>query len=153
MVNHSQNRVFWQKRSILAKLARMVAPPVQMVAPLCSNFWVGSTGPNQVQDGSLESLVCLLSIPSGISEFGVVLPPQKPFLPRSLSATQKVGRKSFFFMYFELLEAQISKLNFSRVLVIFLLACPFQKFKVCKIPSSPSKCPRAWRGRDTGKNL
>ena len=96
MVNHSQNSVFWPEKSKLTKLARVVAPPARVVAPLCSTFWVGSTGPNHVQDGSLERLVYLLSIPSGIYGFGVDLTPQKSILPRSLSATQKVGRKSIF---------------------------------------------------------
>ena len=77
--------------------------------------------------------------------------PSKTISPKVTFCNSKSGQKVIFLMYFELLEAQISKLSFSRVLVIFLFACPFQKCQVCKIPSSPSKCPRARRGRDTGK--
>ena len=96
MINQGKNRVCRPEKSKLAILARVVAPPARVVAPLCSTFLMGYSCPNQVQDGSLESSVCLISIPSGISGFGVNLTPQKSILPRSLSATQKVGRKSKF---------------------------------------------------------
>jgi len=61
---------------------------------------------NQAHDILLESPGCLLSNPSGISQFGAHLPLQNFILPEVLPAGAKGGRKVIFMVFLALLIIQ-----------------------------------------------
>ena len=71
----------------------------------------------------LEILACLLSNPSGISEFGAHLPLQISIFPGLLLVCQNRGREVIFLGVFGLLETQIMpKLLFQAPIVVILHA-------------------------------
>ena len=75
-------------------------------AHLWTCFWRTSWHQNQAHDIFLESPGCLLSKPSGISQFGAHLPLQTFILPQVLPAGAKGGRKVIFIVFLALLIIQ-----------------------------------------------
>ena len=91
------------------KLANFLYAPrawALCVAHLSAYFWGTSRNQNQAHDILLESLVCLLSNPSGISQFGAYFPLQKFILLQVLPAGAKGGRKVIFMVFFAFLIIQ-----------------------------------------------
>ena len=112
------------------------------VARLLAYFWGTYWHQNQAHDRFLESPGCLLSSPSGISQFGAHFPLQNFILPQVLPAGEKCGRKVIFMVFLALLIIQN--------LVKFFVhtgACITYHEKSKNINFSSSKCPNHKRAR------
>jgi hypothetical protein len=107
--------------SKLAIFPLCAAPFSLCVALLWGLFWGTCRCPKCAQVGLLESLSCLLSNPTGISEFGAHFPLQIFILPRLLPVCQKSGREAIFgcFLTFRRLRSCPNFLSKTPVVVIF----------------------------------
>ena len=129
------------------KLANFLYAPrawALCVALLSACFWGTSRHQNKSHDSFLEIPACLLSNPSGISQFGAHFPLQNFILPQVLPAGAKGGRKVIFMVFLALLIIQNLMKCFSH-----FLACINYHEKSKNTNFSSSKCPNhkrtSWR--------
>ena len=103
---------------------------------LSAYFWGTSWHQNQAHDILLESPGCLLSIPSGISQFGAHFPLRNFILPQVLPAGAKGEQKVIFMVFLALFIIQnlIKCLGHTRACITY-----HEKSKNIKFPYS--KCP------------
>ena len=100
-------------------------------------FWGSSRHPNCAHDSSLESPGCLLSNPSGTSEFGVDLTLQNLILPKVLPAGAKGDSKVVFKVFLSFLTIQNLMKCFGNA-----WGCITYHEKSKNVKISFSKCPK-----------